>query len=213
LSRPQTDIELVNVGDVKIDVSPQDTPSPSGVMVYTETDVLFYILVIIYIRKKDNPFSFKISLLWFFVRQAAFIRLTKTMESIKYGVFPFFKYMRHKGVRTQWCLFPFVPIKYSFTANFLVYEKYVHKRGATTDGGVEDKKARVQDRYVRILYRVARFSSENDTTNIEINPWWSYERNEKPGSEFRIWDCCGGICGKKRKGGRDQTRVCCFWYC
>jgi hypothetical protein len=212
-------IKPVDVDDITIDVELNHAKTVFKVpnVEYTGTDYLTYLCVLFYIEKKATPYSFKIALFWFFLRQVAFIRLTREFDLIKYVIFPFFKYYRKSGKFTKWCLLPFVPIKYSFIANVLVYEKKVHKLGILNDVGEEDKKTRVQDKYVRILYRVARWQTESGITTVEINPWWSYERRSDENSRetsFRTWDCLGGIFGKKKKGtGKDQTRVCCFWYC
>ncbi|KAL0490460.1 hypothetical protein AKO1_009491 [Acrasis kona] len=228
---PRTDVELGDLnkevigsgsGDVQIvdDLQPIDyvqPVNPQDTKLVERLDEMFvFVLFLFFVSKKRDPYYFKISLFWFLHRILTFVRFSFETHSVKYVIYPLFKYNRVRGQYTKWCIVPFFPIKVSFVANLVAYEKYVQKTGQLDANGKEIKSTRGEDKYVRVLYRVARWQRVDNVTSTEINPIWSYERRDNQADkedDFRTWDCMGGIIGKKRKRGKDQTRLCCFWYC
>jgi hypothetical protein len=178
-------------------------------------DVMF--LLFIFFVEREGDKLFKLAIFWFFVRQASFIRFSYLPEDVKILFFPFFKYQRVRGKFARWCLFPLVPIKYSFVANIMVYEKEVFKLGPISNG-IEDKTKRRNNKRVRVLYKVFRWSEdENGVVDVEFNPiYYSHADGiERKGQ----WLCCGGLCGVEELANNAKTKVkkdfryCCCLYC
>jgi len=89
--------------------------------------------------------------------------------------------------------------------------------------GIEDKKGRTQRRRVRVLYKVFKWSVEEDRkTVVEFNPWYASE--DDPAKNWKQWDIFGGLFGQqtylKPKGknrpfatkNRDCRYCCCGFF-
>lgn len=158
-------------------------------------------LPLFYFSRDETTTRF--SVIWLFFRQIAFMRFTREQHLSKSNVFPIFKYVHKEGDLTQWCIVPFVPVKFSFVACLLAYEKFV-RRDERQPGGVQE------DRHVRLLYRVLRWSRKNRVVTLECNPFFTWEHDEQ--SDFSEWNILGGTIGRQRERDNKRCRLCCFWY-
>jgi len=175
-------------------------------------DYWSYIPILYYIESTPSKNMLKFSMFWLIVRQASFIRYNKeTGKEVKFIIFPLFKYGRKSAEWSKWCLFPIVPIKYSYILCLLAREKTVLKMGALNSDGVEDKSLREEDLDVRFLYRIIRYKHENGESSFEWNPFYAFEK--KDDKSFSSWDCLGGCLGQRKVSSRDkECRCCCFFY-
>eukprot|EP01080_Neovahlkampfia_damariscottae_P000162 gene162-4408_t len=175
-----------------------------------------YLITIFYVERESDKL-FKLAIFWYFLRQISFIRFSYLPKDVKILLFPIFKYQRKRGEFSRWCLFPLIPIKYSFVANILVYEKEVFKLG-TIINRIEDKTKRRNYKRIRFLYRVFRWSeNENGVIDVEFNPfYYSHSDGKERKSQ---WLCCGGLCGLEEIPNNSKTKVkkdlryCCCLYC
>lgn len=153
----------------------------------------------------------RLTLFWILYHHLSIIRFTKELNpnGIKIGIFPIFRFDRKAGRYSKWCLFPIIPVKYTFLFNFCAYEKHVFSLG-NIQNGVENKKERNQSRIFRFLYKVAYINMSNEKKQIELNPLLYYEKS----SSFTILNLFGGFCGLERNRTRKNTRrrVCCLFY-
>jgi hypothetical protein len=174
-----------------------------------EYDFWTYSPILFYVERVET--QFKLSIFWFFVRQLSFIRYSKEPGvEVKLVLFPLFKYGRRSGEWSKWCLFPLVPIKYSYIVSVLAREKTVRSRGMKSISGTEDKGARAQDVDIRFIYRLIRYQIKNGRRQLEVNPFFN---SEKDPSGFSEWNFVGGCFGQRRQKSRDkECRCCCFFY-
>lgn len=172
-------------------------------------------LFFIFNKEWNSDGLYKIAVFWFIVRQASFIRFSFEKQDVKILFFPFFKYQRVRGQFSQWCLFPLIPVKYSFQASILLYKKKVIQKGIEKEDGIEDKTSRKQFTRVRFLYAIFVYTlDENDKKTIEFNP--IYYSQYDPEYKTNTWRIFGGLFGqeeylstRKDKKRRDCRLFCC----
>jgi hypothetical protein len=174
-----------------------------------------YIFFYVYLEKDSEAQMHKIAVFWLIVRQASFIRISWEKQDVKYLFFPIFKYQRKRGKSSKWCLFPLIPVKYSFKACVLLYKKTVIERGTQLELGIEDKTGRKQRKVIRFMYLVFVWSKdENGLTIVQWNP--IYFSRFEPVFNLYTWRIFGGLFGQeeyvsknKDKKRRDCRLLCC----
>ncbi|EFC49007.1 predicted protein [Naegleria gruberi] len=181
-----------------------------------DSKITSFILFLYFYASDTRVKEKKWSLFWLFVRQVSFIRYSKSLKEghklLKFLVFPFFKFERWSTKSSRWCLLPFVPVKFSWVANFMVYTKRVNKVGAVLDDGKEDKSSRDQNRYLRVLYKVVVWQYVDQVKSLEINPFFASEHDYTDG--YKSWDILGGCLGRVKNSPEHQDACrlfcCCF---
>ncbi|KAG2392667.1 hypothetical protein C9374_011392 [Naegleria lovaniensis] len=188
------------------------TSNPTG----KDTKITTFLLLLFFYSSDTRVSEKKWSLLWLFARQLSMVRFSRSLKEgrklLKFLLFPFFKYERWSAHHSRWCLIPFVPIKFSWVANFVVYEKRVKKVGVILDDGKEDKRSRDQNKIVRVLYKVIVWQFVDQVKTLEINPFFASEHDYTDG--YKSWDILGGCIGRVNNSPEhgDACRVfcCCF---
>ncbi|KAL9642648.1 hypothetical protein ABK040_009727 [Willaertia magna] len=189
-----------------------DTNNTNNINKQEET-LKCYLQFLFYLWRETATRELKFSIFWFFARQLSFIRYSRSLKDSqklqKFLIFPFFKFERHSQHYSRWCLIPFVPVKFSWIANMMVYEKFVSKHGLILENGIEDKSSREQNRYVRVLFRFIRWQVENRVETFEFNPFYSSLHDYNDG--YKKWDLIGGCVGHVTNSVEhgDACRCCC----
>ncbi|KAF0975121.1 hypothetical protein FDP41_005874 [Naegleria fowleri] len=205
-----------NFGSTSSILATTSAEHPIGNNARNDTKMTTFLLLIFFYSSDSRVSEKKWSLLWFFARQLSFVRFSRSLKDgyklLKFLIFPFFKYERWSAHHSRWCLIPFVPIKFSWVANFVVYEKRVKKVGAILDDGKEDKRSRDQNKVVRVLYKVVVWQFVDQVKTLEINPFFASEHDYADG--YKSWDILGGCIGRVNNspehGDACRLGCCCF---
>lgn len=77
----------------------------------------------------------------------------------------------------------------------------------------EDKSKRVEDKELRILYKIFRWQRTPKLTKVEFNPVFHFEQTK----DEKEWNMFGGVFGRENGldddgEGYTQCRLCCFFY-